>query len=220
MTEAIRGEVVADLPAGILWAALRIAGAGDGPLAIVTIRPAKAAGFVTVEAVSDCRAMVLSLEVANPAELPRTVGIYSADLQHLKRKTGRDAPQRIRIETASGGDPREGPLLLLRPSEGLGGQCLLVSEAEPLEPLPLAPLPSPWWEPGPAIPAPVLLNLPRWRRRLQALEDAGIGPAVELIVTADDAAVGIAVRPWADDPPAWGSAQLARCVRVPPDGMR
>lgn len=219
MTEPIRGAVVADLPAGILWAALRIAGAGDGPLAAVTIRPAKAAGFVTVQAASECRAMVLSLEVANRAELPRPIAVYSADLHHLKRKTGKEAPQRIRIETASGGDPDDGPMLLLRPSAGLGGLCLLVQEAEPLAPLPVAPLPSPWWEPGPAIPAPVLLNLTRWRRLLQALEDAQIGPAVELIVTADDAAVGIAVRPWSDDPPAWGSVQLARCVRVPPDGL-
>lgn len=210
MDEPISSTPIAEIDAAMLWAAFRISGASG----YITLRPAPAAGFLLLEALSDCKALVLSFEVENRCDdLPRPVGLHPADVADLKRKN--PTAKTVRLEIVNGTDPG---LLALRPLGGEGCHGMVCEEAEPLPPLPLPSLPGPWWEPGPAVPAPILLNLERMRRMLHALSDTGVCRNVELIVTADHATVGIAVRPWSDEAPA-GSIQLCRSVPAGSGGL-
>lgn len=210
MDEPISSTPIAEIDAAMLWAAFRISGANG----YITLRPARARGYVLLEALSDCKALVLSFEVENGCDdLPRPVGLHPADVADLKRKNYN--AKTVRLEIVNGTDPG---LLALRPLGGEGCHGFVCEEAQPLPPLPLAGLPSPWWEPGPAVPAPILLNVERMRRMLHAISDSKLSRNVELIVTADNAAVGIAVRPWSDEAPA-GSVQLCRSVLAAETGL-
>lgn len=215
MAEQLTSAAVGIIAAGVLWGAARVAGADGYP---VTIRPAAGCGCVLVEAISRDRAIAYSLEVPNGADLPRPIALNPGDLLALKRKNGE--ARMLQIETVSGGDPEEGPLLAVRIIDGQNNRGVVCPEAEPLPRLPLADLPSPWWEPGPVIPSPVLLNVERMRLMLHALNDAKACREIELIVTADHPVVGIALRAWGDiDDLTGGSVQLMRCLPLPPGGV-
>lgn len=203
MDEPISSTPMVEIDAAMLWAAFRISGAKG----YITLQPTRARGYVLLEALSDCRAIALSFEVENGCDdPPRPIALDPVDVGDLKRKN--PTAKTVRLEIVNGTDPG---LVVLRPLGGEGCHGMVCEEAEPLARLPLPALPGPWWEPGPAVPAPILLNLERMRRMLRAIRDSRISQNVELIVTADHATVGIAIRPWSDEAPA-GSIQLCRSV--------
>lgn len=206
MVEAITSTVLATVAARPLWGAARIAGRGGYP---VTLHPGPP-GFTVFEAVAADRTLALSLEVENAADdLPRPVALEGKDLAILKRRNA--GADRIQIELTADDD---GPLLALRPlqPDGSQGRGIVVVEPDPLRRLSLAPLPGPFHTPGTPLPDPVLLDVRRLARLLQALEDADVCRKVELVLLADHGALGAAFRPWSDT--VAGSAQIARCWPV------